>query len=394
MKKRWKQAACVCMAAGLLAVFVPAPRAAADIDGIEAKSAILMSADTGAVLYDRNSHEKRACGSVTKVMSLLLFMEALDSGQVSLTDEITVSEFANSMGGSEIWLEVGEVMTFEDLLRSVVIQSANDSTVALAEHVAGSEEAFLNRMNERAAELGMNDTHYLNTTGFDEEGQYTTAYDIALAARELTKHEKIFDYTTIWMYDLRGGKTQLTNTNKLIKTYPGITGLKTGTTDNAGNCFCGTAERDGLKLISVVLGCENSALRFSSTTKLLDYGFANWSVAVPELPEELLQPVPVLGGMERQVEAAAELDCAAVLVPKGAAGQVTYTAELQNDVEAPVEKGQLLGTVRMMLGEEELCSFAVRAASPVEPVTFASLFSIFCKTLVTSSFEAPGGSEK
>ncbi|MGI6260648.1 MAG: D-alanyl-D-alanine carboxypeptidase family protein [Acutalibacteraceae bacterium] len=384
MKKRLKQAACVCVAAAVLTIFVPVPKAAADIDGVEAKSAILMSADTGAVLYDKNSHERRACGSVTKVMSLLLFMEALDSGQVSLTDEVTVSEFANSMGGSEIWLEVGEVMTFEDLLRSVIIQSANDSTVALAEHIAGSEEAFLNRMNERAAELGMNDTHYLNTTGFDEEGQYTSAYDIALAARELTKHEKIFDYTTIWMYDLRGGKTQLTNTNKLIKTYSGITGLKTGTTDDAGNCFCGTAERDGLKLVSVVLGCESSALRFSSTTKLLDYGFANWSVAAPELPESLLQPIPVIGGMERQVEAIANLDRSAVLVPKGAADQVTYTAELQNDVEAPVEEGQLLGTVRMMLGEEELCSFSVVAASSVEPVTFASLFSIFCKALVTS----------
>lgn len=384
MKKRLKQAACVCVAAAVLTIFVPVPKAAADIDGVEAKSAILMSADTGAVLYDKNSHERRACGSVTKVMSLLLFMEALDSGQVSLTDEVTVSEFANSMGGSEIWLEVGEVMTFEDLLRSVIIQSANDSTVALAEHIAGSEEAFLNRMNERAAELGMNDTHYLNTTGFDEEGQYTSAYDIALAARELTKHEKIFDYTTIWMYDLRGGKTQLTNTNKLIKTYSGITGLKTGTTDDAGNCFCGTAERDGLKLVSVVLGCESSALRFSSTTKLLDYGFANWSVAAPELPESLLQPIPVIGGMERQVEAIANLDRSAVLVPKGAADQVTYTAELQNDVEAPVEEGQLLGTVRMMLGEEELCSFSVVATSSVEPVTFASLFSIFCKALVTS----------
>ena len=218
----------------------------------------------------------------------------------------------------------------------------------------------------------MNDTHYLNTTGFDEDGQYTSAYDIALAARELTKHEKIFDYTTIWMYDLRGGKTQLTNTNKLIKTYSGITGLKTGTTDKAGNCFCGTAERDGLKLISVVLGCETSVLRFSSTTKLLDYGFANWSVANPTLPEDLLSQVPVLGGMQRQVDAIAQIDRSAVLVPKGAADQVTYTAELQNDVEAPVEEGQLLGTVRMMLGEEELCSFPVVAANAVEPVTFSS----------------------
>ena len=188
MKKRWRRAGCVVLAAALLIGLLPVPKAAAELDGVEAKSAILMSADTGAVLYDKNSHERRACGSVTKVMSLLLFMEALDSGQVSLGDEVTVSEFANSMGGSEIWLEVGEVMTFEDLLRSVVIQSANDSTVALAEYVAGSEEAFLNRMNERAAELGMNDTHYLNTTGFDEDGQYTSAYDIALAARELTKH--------------------------------------------------------------------------------------------------------------------------------------------------------------------------------------------------------------
>ncbi len=370
--KKAKVLVSLLLVAGLLLTF-PVHKAQAVLDDVNAKAAVLMEAGTGTILYEKNAHERRASGSVTKIMSLLLIMEALDSGQITLEDQVTTSEFANSMGGSEIWLEVGEVMTVDDLLKAVAVQSANDATVALAEHVAGSEAAFLEMMNNKAAELGMQDTHFLNTTGFDEEGQYTSAYDIALMARELIKHEKIFEYSGIWMTELRGGKTELANTNKLLKTYQGITGLKTGTTDDAGNCFCGTAQRGDLKLISVVLGCETSKDRFNATTTLLDYGFDNWSVATPSLEEGAVQPVPVLNGMQTQVQGVVELD-QVMLVSKGQEGNITHEVVMAENVEAPVEKGQVLGKVVYKLGEQELCAFPIKAAEAVEPITFGAAF--------------------
>lgn len=370
--KKAKVLVSLLLVAGLLLTF-PVHKAQAVLDDVNAKAAVLMEAGTGTILYEKNAHERRASGSVTKIMSLLLIMEALDSGQITLEDQVTTSEFANSMGGSEIWLEVGEVMTVDDLLKAVAVQSANDATVALAEHVAGSEAAFLEMMNNKAAELGMQDTHFLNTTGFDEEGQYTSAYDIALMARELIKHEKIFEYSGIWMTELRGGKTELANTNKLLKTYQGITGLKTGTTDDAGNCFCGTAQRGDLKLISVVLGCETSKDRFNATTTLLDYGFDNWSVATPSLEEGAIQPVPVLNGMQTQVQGVVELD-QVMLVSKGQEGNITHEVVMTENVEAPVEKGQVLGKVVYKLGEQELCAFPIKAVEAVEPITFGAAF--------------------
>lgn len=350
----------------------------ADIGDIPAKSAILMDGTTGTVLYEKNAHERRACGSVTKLMSILLFMEAIDRGELTLEQEVTTSAFANSMGGSEIWLEVGEVMTVHELLKAIIIQSANDATVALAEQTAGSEEAFLDRMNQRAEELGMTDTHYLNTTGFDEEGQYTTAYDIALVARELIRHKLVFDYTTIWMDELRGGKTQLANTNKMLKTYAGITGLKTGTTDDAGNCFCGTAERNGLKLISVVLGCDTSADRFGSTKTLLDHGFAKWESVMPDFSDEMLTPVPVLNGMTDQVIGSIQGTPEGLLVPKGSGEQIQYRLTLAENVEAPVEQGQKIGQLEIILENETLCTFPVVATEPVNKITFGrAFFSLF-----------------
>ncbi len=379
MKNHLKKFAALLMAAGI-AFSAPTPATAAEIGDIEAPSAVLMVANTGTVLYEKDAHERRPCGSVTKVMSILLFMEALDSGKISLEDPVTTSEFASSMGGSEIWLEVGEVMTVDELLKAIMIQSANDATVAMAEYVAGSEAAFLDMMNQKAEELGMKDTHYLNTTGFDEEGQYTSAYDIALVARELMKHELVFEYSTIWMADLRDGKTQLANTNKLLKTYQGITGLKTGTTDDAGNCFCGPAQRGELKLISVVLGCTTSADRFSSTVKLLDHGFDNWSLVKPEM-ETSAYSIPVLNGMERQVQGVVTFDDE-VLVQKGSEGNITYEVELAENVEAPVEEGQVLGKVKCMLGEEALCEFPVKAEKAVAPITFRSVFDILFRGLI------------
>ncbi len=354
----------------------------AELGEVPAKSAILIDGTTGTVLYEQNAHERRACGSVTKTMSILLFMEAIDRGELTLEQQVTTSAFANSMGGSEIWLEVGEVMTVDELLKAIVIQSANDATVALAEQTAGSEEAFLDRMNRRAEELGMNDTHYLNTTGFDEEGQYTTAYDIALAARELIRHPLVFEYSTIWMDELRGGKTQLANTNKLLKTYPGITGLKTGTTDDAGNCFCGTAERDGLKLISVVLGCATSAERFSATKTLLDHGFAQWETVTPEFSDAMLTPVPVQGGMQDAVAGTIQGQPTGLLVPKGRGAQIEYKLTLAENVAAPVEQGQKLGQLEIVLENETLCAFPVTAVESVNKITLIRAFSALFRALL------------
>ncbi len=348
---------------------------------VSAPAAVLMDAGSGTLLYEKNAHEHRPCGSVTKLMSILLFMEALDSGKMKITDEVTVSAFANSMGGSEIWLEVGEKMSVDDLLKAVIIQSANDATVALAEQVAGSEEAFLAAMNRHAEELGMADTHYLNTTGFDEDGQYTSAYDIALIAQELIRHPRVFDYSMIWMADLRGGKTQLANTNKLLKTYSGITGLKTGTTSKAGNCFCGTAERDGLRLISVVLGCATSAERFGATKQLLDFGYANWRSLPIAATDELLHPVPVRNGMQDTVVGTVVRDCDALLAPRGS-GEAEYRLTLVDDVEAPVEQGQKLGTVDVVLGGETLHTFPVVSTETVNKITFKSAFLTLFHALI------------
>ncbi len=254
---------------------------------ITAPAGVLMEAQTGKILYENNPHEQRPCASVTKVMTLLLVFEAIDSGKLSLDTTITASEHAASMGGSDIWLEPGETMSADDMIKATVVASANDAAVALAEQVSGSEESFVEQMNNRAKELGMKDTVFKNCNGLDEDGHITSAYDVAVMSRELIKHEKIFDYTSIWIDYLRGGKTQLVNTNKLLKTYKGITGLKTGTTDDAGCCISATATRDGMSLIGVVLGCDNGKQRFADAAALLDYGFANYSVKELSIPEDM-----------------------------------------------------------------------------------------------------------
>ena len=262
---------------------------------ITAPSGVLMEASTGRVLFEKNPHEVRPCASITKVMTLCLVFEAIDDGRLSLDQTLTASAHAASMGGSDIWLEEGESMSVNDLIKATVIMSANDAAVVLAEAVSGSEESFVAAMNEKAKELGMNDTVFKNCNGLDEEGHVTSAYDVALMSRELISHEKIFDYTLTWMDSVRNGETQLVNTNKLIRSYQGITGLKTGTTGEAGSCITATAEREGLELIGVVLGADSTDHRFQDAAALLDYGFANWKVTMPELPA--LERVPVSRGM-------------------------------------------------------------------------------------------------
>lgn len=377
----WFKKLSICLlAAAVVAAACPVGASALPADEVKAPSAVLMEAQTGKVLLQKNEHEKRACASITKIMTLLLVMEALDKGKISLSDKVSVSEHAASMGGSQIWLKVGETMTVDDLLKATVIASANDCAVVLGEYVAGSEDEFVSQMNQRAKQLGMNDTTFKNCYGLDEDGHLTSAYDVALMSRELMKHKTIFNYTKTWMDSLRGGKTQLVNTNKLLKSYKGITGLKTGTTGKAGSCMAATAERDGVQLISVVLGCQDTKTRFASAASLLDYGFANWSVAKPVIPKEASNPVAVRNGMESQV--ATEVDSgSSILVPKGQAGSVKYRIDMQSNIAAPVSKGQALGKVTCLLGSEVLQEYPIRAKSSVRQITFSSVMRLMLSKL-------------
>ena len=341
---------------------VPTQGDAASLE-VGGKSAVLMELSTGKILFEKNPHEKMPIASVTKIMTLLLVMEALDQELITLEDQVTCSDTAASMGGSQIWLEPGEVMTVHELIKAAAVVSANDACAALAEHIAGSIEEFVARMNQRAAELGMADTLFLDCSGLSDEA-YSCAYDVALMSRELMKHRKIIEYTTIWMDSLRGGASQLVNTNKLVRHYSGATGLKTGTTSKAGHCLSATAERDGLGLVAVILGCETTDERFGGARKMLDYGFANYSIYTPEADTSQISPVPVIHGMAEAAVPVAD-DLQPVLVKKGQEKQVTCTIQMAEDLEAPVLQGQVIGRIVVSLGEEQLAEYPIRAAQEV-----------------------------
>ena len=349
-----------------------AAEAAAAIS-LTADCAILIERETGQVLYEKNADTSHAVASITKVMTLLLTVEALEAGKISLEDEVVTSEHAYSMGGSQIWLEPGEVMTVDELMRAVCVQSANDAAVALAEAVSGSEESFVAAMNAKAAQLGMKNTTFKNANGLDAEGHMSCARDVAVMSDALLQHALIRDYCTIWTDSLRGGETQLTNTNKMLKSYSGITGLKTGTTNKAGVCIAASAERGGMELIAVVLGCPDSKSRFADAAKLLDHGFAYYELAPLQLPAENVTPVRVKRGTEQYCR----YDCAlpkAVLVPKGKADAVHLEITLADQVEAPVQAGQQLGSVGVYLDGRLLQSYPVCAAQHTPEMRFADAF--------------------
>lgn len=351
-------------------------------DEITAPSAIVIEAETGKVLYEKNSHDIRACASITKVMTLLLVFEAIDSGKISFTDMVTASAHASSMGGSDIWLEVGETMTVDEMIKATVVASANDAAVALAEFVAGSEDEFVSQMNKKAKELGMNDTVFKNCNGLDEEGHLTSAYDVAIMSKELIKHKDIFKYTSIWIDYLRDGKTQLVNTNKLLKSYNGITGLKTGTTGQAGSCISATAERDGLSLIAVVLGSATGSERFTDAAKLLDYGFANYTMYSPDTPENIPNKVNVINGMESQVDINISADTS-ILIKKGSEKDIKNEIVFTESIEAPVTKGQKVGEIIYKLGNDVLCKYPIKATSDINQISFKEIFSIIFKQLLS-----------
>ncbi len=339
---------------------------------LECKSAILMEAGTGKVLYEQNADEALPPASVTKVMTLLLVMEAIEEGKISLSDTVRTSAHAASMGGSQIYLKEGEEMSVEDMVKSVVIASANDAACALAEHISGSEEAFVKRMNERAAELGMKNTAFENTNGLDDtaERHLTSARDIAVMSRELIGHNKILEYSSIWMDTVRNGMFGLTNTNRLVRFYRGCTGLKTGSTNKAGFCVSATAERDGVSLICVIMGAESGDKRNAIAARLLDYGFANYGV-YKYIPEDF-DDIKVTGGVEDRVRIEAkDFSCVS---EKGKISKIQFKTELPESVSAPIKKGDKIGEMIFTSDGEEIGRTEIIAASDVDKISFFELW--------------------
>lgn len=326
---------------------------------LPAKSTILIEGTTGKILYEENADEKMPPASITKIMTLILVMEALDSGKIKLSDKVTASEHACSMGGTQIWLEENEQMTVEELLKATAVVSANDAAVALGELLAGSEDAFVVLMNNKASELGMKNTTFKNATGLDADGHLSTARDISLMSKELLKHKDITKYSTIWMDSLRDGKNALVNTNKLVRFYKGCTGLKTGTTDGAGACLSASATRDSMELIAVTMGSANSKERFAAARTLLDYGFANFSVAKPKLDTSKIVPVRVIGGIKPMVNITAD-NILGIVMKKGEDKKIEQKITLATDVQAPVEKNQVVGKISFYLNGEEIATYNIK----------------------------------
>lgn len=352
---------------------------------IPAKSGLLLDVTTGTILYEKNAHEAMPPASITKIMTMLLVMEAIEKKSITMADMVTCSEHAASMGGTQIWLKENEQMSVHDLLKATAVASANDAAMALAEYVGGSEEGFVAMMNHKAEELGMEDTVFHNPTGLDADGHLSSAYDVALMSRELLKHEGITEFTSIWMDSLRDGKTELVNTNKLVRFYQGCTGLKTGTTDGAGSCVSVSATRENMSLVSVVMGCATSKERFTSARKLLDYGFGSYVMVETGASSQNLAPVKVIGGVDPEIEVECEA-AGMLIVRKGQESAVTEEVTLAPDVEAPVEAGQKLGEVNILVGGEKVASYPITAKRPVERITLAKAFWRLFSRLATTRF--------
>ncbi len=344
------------------------------LDFVEAKSVVLMCLDNGEVLYKENEYEHLSPASVTKIMTILLVLEAIDSGKIKLDDKVTASAEAVSMGGSQIWLEVGEQMLVEELFKAVVIASANDACTALAEYVGGSATGFVKMMNDRAAELGCQNTNFENCNGLDDtvKQHYSCAYDLALITREVMKHDLIKKYSLIWLDSLRNGETELNNTNKLINTFNGITGLKTGTTSNAGFCISATAEREGMSLVAVVLGSETSDQRFDTAANLLDWGFANYELMTPEIDNSKISKVKVNRGAEKFIKPVYDKK-QKVLIKKGSE-KFEYKYKVKTKVNAPINKGDELGEVAIINKDKEIRIVKLIADKNIKCISLSDLF--------------------
>ena len=352
------------------------PEALEDTLDLPCKSAILVEANTGTVLYEKNADEPLPPASVTKVMTLLLVMEAIDSGKIGYGDKVRASANACSMGGSQIYLKENEEMTVEDLLKSVIIASANDAAVALAEHICGSEEAFVDKMNEKAQMLGMKNTHFENTNGLDDTTQnhVISARDIAIVSRELIKHKKVIEYSSIWMDSIRNGSFGLTNTNRLIRFYNGATGLKTGSTDKAGFCISATAKRGEMELIAVIMGAETRDERNSAATKLLDYGFNNYRIFSDD--GGVIDNIPISKG--ERASFSVEYPKIKMIVPKET-GKISAGIQISENIEAPVKSGDIVGIVSYTDGKGEICQIDIIACENVKRLSFWSGFMLLLK---------------
>ena len=375
-----KRMGCMVLVLVLILGVLPRQAKAVELD-LDGKSALLMDVATGTILYEKNAHEALAPASVTKVMTMLLIMEAIDSGKIGWDDMVTASESAAAKGGSQIYLKVGETMSVSDMVKSIAVSSANDCACAMAEHLAGSEAAFVDLMNARAKELGMNDTNFVNCTGLDDDPEAanhkTSAHDIAIMSRELLKnHPDIKKFTTIWMDTVRNGAFGLSNTNKLVRFYSGATGLKTGFTSGAGYCLSASAEREGMELIAVVMGCSTSQKRTAACKAMLDYGFANFALVDPK-PEQGLS-VPVTLGKQKQVKITMGQE-GSLLIDKGQKNSVTTEISLEEGVAAPVSLGQKLGTMTVKAGEQVLSEIPLVAAEPVEKLSFWEVFVLILR---------------
>ena len=347
------------------------------------KSQILVEMRTGKVLYEEAADDPLPVASITKLMGMILVGEAMERGELSKEDVLTCSEYAKSMGGSEIWLKAGEQMSVNDLLKAVMIASANDAMVVFAEKIGGSEDGFVQMMNQKAEELGLENTHFVNATGFDEEGHYSSARDVAKMAVELQKYPEILEYSTVWMDSLRGGETMLVNTNRLVRFYEGTTGLKTGTTDGAGHCLCATAKRGEMELCSVVLGCRSSDGRFEASKQLLSHGFGKYCFYTPEVVAA--EPLKVIHGTQEEVSLQAEIPEGIVISRDDLQNLRTEIPEME-EVQAPVEAGQPLAQVKIYAGEKEICSYDLTAAESVEELNFGK-----CLQLLWQAAASMGG---
>ncbi|MBP3654917.1 MAG: D-alanyl-D-alanine carboxypeptidase [Oscillospiraceae bacterium] len=352
---------------------------------IDAPSACLLEKTTGTIIYEKDAHTRRPIASVTKVMTLLLIMEAIENGSITWETNVVATAHAASMGGSQIWLEEGETMTVSEMVKCITVVSANDCSVAMAEHLCGTEEAFADAMNSKAAELGLENTHFINCTGlFDDENHYSSAYDVAIMARELISHEAIKTYSTIWMDTARNGEFGLNNTNKLIYYYEGATGLKTGYTDKAKYCLAATAERSGVEYVAAVLGADSSDHRFASAKVLLNYAFANFTLT--DLASGVaLPPVAVRMGTAESVQPVYP-EGSTMLMEKAGAQALTYTPELTETLEAPVCAGDSIGSVKIYSGENMIAELPVVAASDVPRLTIPDIFLLMVHVLLC---EAP-----
>ena len=340
---------------------------------LECGSAILIEQKTGQILYSHNIHEQLRPASVTKVMSILLIMEAISNQKISLTDSVPCSENAASMGGSQIWLDPRETLSVDDMLKAICVNSANDCVVAMSEFIAGSEEAFVQMMNDKAKELGMNDTCFKNCHGLDEDGHVTSSYDISVMSRELlNKYPEVTKYTTIWMDSLRDGKSELVNTNKLVRNYAGCTGLKTGSTSLALYNLSASATRDGLSLIAVVMKAPTAAKRFSNATSLLDYGFSNFSYKTFAVQGDVVKSISVNKGVQNEVNAVYETS-PALLIKKGEESNITYEINLNDSIQAPVDKGQILGTITYSMNGNVLLRTNLVAENSIEKSGFLNI---------------------